>query len=65
MYQDLSTRHDWPVEKPLSIWQSGWKEKKRTSVSSLNLFGAQNKDLAAASQTSLIVVKLRLRRRLP
>lgn len=23
MYQDLSTRRDWPVKKPLSICQSG------------------------------------------
>ena len=24
VYQDVSTRHDWPVIKPLSICQSGW-----------------------------------------
>ena len=26
VYQDLSARRDWPVKKPLSICQSGWKE---------------------------------------
>ena len=26
VYQDVSTRHDWPVIKPLSICQSGWIE---------------------------------------
>ena len=26
VYQDLSTRHDWPIRKPLPICLSGWKE---------------------------------------
>ena len=65
VYQDLSTRHDWPVKKAivnLPIRMKG--NSKRTSGNSLNPLGAQNKDLAAASQTLLNEVKLRLQRRL-
>ena len=57
MYQDLSTRHGWPVKNAivdLSI------RLKVTSVNSLSSLGAQNKDLGAASQTLLTEVKLRL-----
>ena len=65
MYQDLSTRHDWPVQNAvvdLPIKMKG--NSKRTSGSSLRALGTQNKDIGAASQTLLTVVKLRLRRRL-
>ena len=65
VYQDLSTRHDWPVKKAivnLPIRMKG--NSKRTSGNSLNPLRAQNKDLAAASQTLLNEVKLRLQRRL-
>ena len=30
VHQDLSTRHDWPVRKPLSVCQSVWKEIRNT-----------------------------------
>ena len=64
MYQDLSTRNDWPVKKAvvdLPIRMKG--NSKRTSGNSLNPLEAQNKDLDA-SQTSLIGVKFRLGYRL-
>ena len=64
MYQDLSTRHDWPVRNPivdLSIRMKGIL--KRTSGNSLSPLGAQNGDFGAASRI-LIEVKLRLRTRL-
>ena len=36
MYQDLSTRHDWPVEKVIVDWPIRMKENsKRTSVESV------------------------------
>ena len=65
VYQDLNTPHDWPVKKAivnLPIRMKG--NSKRTSGNSLNPLGAQNKDLGTASQTLLIEVKFRLRRRL-
>ena len=62
MYQDLSTRHNWPVKKGNS---------KRTSGNSLSPLGAgggggsgQNKDLSAALPTLLTEVKFYLQRRL-
>ena len=64
MYQDLSTRHDWPVRNPivdLPIRMKG--SLKRTSGNSLSPLGAQNGDFGAASRI-LIEVKLRLRTRL-
>ena len=42
-------------------WKGDWK---LTSGNSLNLLGAQNKDIGAALQTLLIEVKLRQRCRL-
>ena len=65
MYQDLSTRHDWPVKKDmldLPIRMKG--NSKRIFGDSLSQLEAQNKYLGAASQTLLTEVKLRLRRRL-
>ena len=66
VYQDLSTRHDWPVKKDmldLPIRMKG--NSKRIFGDSLSPLEAQNKYLGAASQTLLTEVKLRLRRRLP
>ena len=65
MYQDLSTRNDWPVKNAivdLPIRMKG--NSKQTSSSALNPLGAQNNDLGAASQTLLTKVTLLLRRRL-
>ena len=65
VYQDLSTRHDWPVKKDmldLPIRMKG--NSKRIFGDSLSPLEAQNKYLGAASQTLLTEVKLRLRRRL-
>ena len=61
MYQDLSTRHDWPVKKAivdLPIRLKG--NSKHTSGNLLSPSGAQNKDIGAASKTLLTGVKLRL-----
>ena len=65
MYQDLSSRHDWPVEKDnvnLPIRIRG--NPKRTSGNSLSPLGAQNEDIGTASQTLLTEAKLRLPLRL-
>ena len=65
MYQDLSTRHDWTVEKAivdLPITLRG--NSKRISGNSLSRLGAENKHLGVASQTLLTGVRSRLRRRL-
>ena len=52
MDQDLSTCHDWPVKKPLSIYQSGLTANpKRMSGNSSTPLGAQNKDIGAASSS--------------
>ena len=54
MYQDLSTRHDWPVKQAivdLPIKMKG--NSNRSSGNSLSPSGAQNKDVNAASQTLL------------
>ena len=54
MYQDLSSRHDWPVKKDivdLPIRIRG--NPKRTSGNSLSPLGAQSRDTNAASQTIL------------
>ena len=53
-YQDLSTRHNWPVkiaivDLPISLKGNS----KRISGNSLSPFGAQNKDISAAWQTLL------------
>ena len=51
MYQDLSTRHDWPVRNPIVYLSIKMKGKlKRTSGNSLSPLGAQNGDFGAASQ---------------
>ena len=61
VYQDLSTHHDWPVEKTIVVFPIKMKENsKRTSGNALG----QNKDLGAASQTLLTERKLCLGRRL-
>ena len=50
--QDLSTCRDWPVKKPLSIYQSGLTANpKRMSGNSSTPLGAQNKDIGAASSS--------------
>ena len=65
MYQDLSTHHDWPVKKAIVDFPIKLKgNSTRTSGNLLSLLGAQNKDVAAASQTLLTEVRLRLLRRL-
>ena len=65
MYQDLRARHDWPVENTIVDLPNKTKENsKRTFSNFLSPLGAQNKDIGAASQTSLTEVKLLLRRRL-
>ena len=59
MYQDLSTRHDWPVKQAtvdLSIKMKG--NSICTSGNLLSLLEAQNQDIRAASQTLLTKVKL-------
>ena len=61
MYQDLSTRCDWPVEKglvDLPIRMEG--NSKCTSGNSLSPLGTQNKEFGAASQTALTEAELRL-----
>ena len=59
VYQDLSTRYDWPVEKAtvhLPIRLKG--NSKRISGNSLSPLEAQNKDMGTASQTLPTAVKL-------
>ena len=52
MYQDLSTRHDWPVKKAIVNLPVRLKENSNVySGHSLSLLGAQNKDISACSQT--------------
>ena len=61
VYQNLRTRHDWPLKKAivdLPIRLKG--DSKRTSGNSLSLLGSQKTDLDATSQTLLTEVKLRL-----
>ena len=61
MFQDLSTRYDWPVKRAgfvdLPISMKG--NTKRISGKSLSLLWAQNKDIDTASQKLLTEVKLR------
>ena len=64
-YQDVRTRHDWPVKKAtvdLPIKMMG--NSKRFSGNSLSPLGAHNKDIGSSLQTLLTEVKLPLRRRL-
>ena len=61
VYQNLRTRHDWPLKKAivdLPIRLKG--NSKRTSGNSLSLLGSQKTDLDPTSQTLLTEVKLRL-----
>lgn len=65
MFHDLSTHHDWSVEKaivdlPIKVKGSS----KCTSGNSLSSLGAQNVYLGTASKTLPIGVKLRLQWRL-
>ena len=58
VYQDLIACHDWPIKKatvnlPIRLKQIS----KRISGNSFSLFGAQNKDICAASQMLLIRVR--------
>ena len=66
VYQDLNTRHDWPVKKDVvNLPISNKGNSKRTSSNSLSPLGTYNENsLGDASQTSLSDVKVRLRRRL-
>ena len=66
MYQDFSTRHDWPVKNTIVDLPITSKENaKRISGNSLTLLiKAMNKGVAAASQTLLTRARLRLRHRL-
>ena len=57
MYKDLSMHNDWPILKvnvdlPFKL--------KGNSCNSLSPLGAHNKDLSAASQMLLTVVRLHL-----
>ena len=66
VYQDLSTCHDWPLEKAIVSFPISMKgNSKRISSNSLSPLGAQNKEIGAALQTLLTEVKLRLLSRLP
>ena len=52
MYQDLSTRHDWPVKKAIVNLPISMKENlKCTSSNSLSPSVAKNKDIGIASKT--------------
>ena len=65
VYQDLSTRHDWPFKKAivdLPIRMKG--NLKRITDNSFTPLRPRDKDIAAASQTLLTEVKLCLWRRL-
>ena len=65
VYQDFSTRHDWPVKKAITDLPISMKGNlKHTSGNLLSPLGAQNKDLKAPLQTIPAEVKLSLRRRL-
>ena len=65
VYQDLSTRHDWPVKDALVYLPIRLKGNlKHTSGNSLSLLGAQNRDISAASQMLLTRVRLHLQCRL-
>ena len=60
MYQDLSKRHDWPVQNAIVNLPIRLKENlKHISGNLLSLLGAQNKYIGAASQTLLTGVSLR------
>ena len=65
MYQDSSTRYDWPVKNAMVDLPIKMKENsKRFSGYSLSSLGGQNKDISTALQTLLIEIELRLQRRL-
>ena len=56
MYQDLSTQHDWPVEKPIVILPIRMKgnSKHISGNSFVGPLGAKNKDLALLRQRYLL-----------
>ena len=59
VYQDVSTRQDWPVNKAIAHLPVRLKGKsKHISGNSLSPLGAQNKDIGAGSQTLLTGVRL-------
>ena len=59
VYPDLSTCHDWPVKKAIFDLPIIRKRNlKCISSNSLSLFGAQNKNVGTALQSSLTVVRL-------
>ena len=65
VYQDLSTRYDWPVDKAtvyLPIRLKG--NSKSISGNSLSPLEAQNKDMGTAAPILLTGVELCMRRRL-
>ena len=65
MYQNLSTRHDWPVKNAMVDLPIKMKENsKRSYGNSLSPLEPQNKDIGAALQTLIIEIELRLQRRL-
>ena len=65
MYQDLSTRHDWPVKKAIVDLPIRLKRNsKRISDNKLSPLSAKDKDIGATSQNLLTEVKFRLRHRL-
>ena len=65
MYEDFSTRHDWPVKNAIVDFPIRSKENaKRIFGNSLSLLKAMDKGVAAASQTLLTRARLRLRHRL-
>ena len=58
MYQDLSTRHEWPVKRAIAYLPISLKGgSKRISGYSLSPLAGQNKDIGAASQSLLTEVK--------
>ena len=48
MYQDLNTRHDWPVKKKPIRLKANSKRISGNSVISGNPLGVQNKDFGDA-----------------
>ena len=56
MFQDLVTRHVWPVKKTIVFLPIN---SKRTARNSLSPLAAQNKDLGAASLFADVTSRLR------
>ena len=57
MYWDLSTCHDWPVKKAFVDLPIRMKGNSKCTPSN-SFVGADNKDLGAASQTLLKLLRL-------